>query len=108
MEEVLTHFEKQSMKLFGREIPQVLLMHANQLNSEAGGDLLAMLRRRGYGFIELEEALEDPAYSKPNAYAAANGISWLHRWRRTRGEEIEWEPDPPKWLMEAYEGMTRN
>ena len=107
MESTLAFFERQSTDLLGREIPQILLMHANLLNAEAGGDLLAMLSNRGYRFISLNEALEDPAYSSPNDYVGANGISWLHRWRVTRGGEIQWEPDPPKWVMEAFEAMTK-
>ena len=107
MESVLAFFEERSVELFGREIPQVLLMHANWLNAEAGGELLAMLRKRGYRFISLEEALEDPAYSSPNEYVAANGVSWLHRWTATQGGKIQWEPDPPKWVMEAFEAMTK-
>jgi peptidoglycan/xylan/chitin deacetylase (PgdA/CDA1 family) len=103
MEEVLAFFEKKSTELFGREIPQVLLMHSNLLNSELGADLLKMLRARGYEFISLEEALQDPAYKEPNNYAAANGISWLHRWAQSRGQKIEWEPEPPKWVTEAYD-----
>jgi hypothetical protein len=107
MESVLAHFERRSVDLFGREIPQILLMHANLLNAELGSELLAMLRKRGYRFISLETALEDPAYAEPNTYAAANGISWLHRWTVTKGGEIQWEPDAPKWVMEAYEEMTK-
>ncbi|MEZ5366659.1 MAG: polysaccharide deacetylase family protein [Bryobacterales bacterium] len=108
MESVLAFFEQSSNELFGREIPQILLMHSNMLNADATGDLLAMLRKRGYRFISLEEALEDPAYAEPNEYVAANGISWLHRWKVTRGGKIEWEPDVPKWVQEAFEAMQKN
>ncbi|MCB1022277.1 MAG: polysaccharide deacetylase family protein [Bryobacterales bacterium] len=107
MESVLAFFEQSSNDLFGREIPQILLMHSNMLNADAAGDLLAMLRKRGYRFISLDEALEDPAYREPNSYVAANGISWLHRWHVTRGGKIEWEPDVPKWVQEAFEAMSK-
>ena len=106
MEATLEHFERLSRELLGREIPQVLLMHANLLNSEASGDLLGMLRGRGYDFVTLEEALEDSAYSAPNTYVATNGVSWLHRWTATSGGKIDWEPDPPKWLMDAYDAIA--
>lgn len=107
MESVLAFFERRSVELLGREIPQILLMHANLINSELGGELLAMLRKRGYAFISLEEALEDPAYAAPNTYVAANGISWLHRWTLTEGGEIQWAPDVPQWVTEAYEERTK-
>jgi peptidoglycan/xylan/chitin deacetylase (PgdA/CDA1 family) len=107
MEQTLAFFERRSVELLGREIPQVLLMHSNLLSSELGANLLKMLRGRGYAFISLEEALEDPAYAAPNAYVAANGISWLHRWTVTRGGKIEWEPDEPQWLLDAYDEMTK-
>ncbi len=102
MESVLAFFERRSVELLDREIPQILLMHANLLNAEAGGELLSMLRERGYAFISLEEALADPAYSAPDSYVAANGISWLHRWTVTQGGEIEWEPEVPDWVLQLY------
>lgn len=103
MESVIEFFEKRSVEVVGREIPQVLLMHANALNAEMMPALLAMLRKRGYSFITLEEALKDPAYRLPNTYAGTNGMSWIHRWAITKGMPEKWEPGEPEWLLKAFQ-----
>ena len=83
------------MEVVGREFPQILLIHANQLNADLMPDLLAMFRRRGYTFVSLEQALADPAYRLEDGYAGRNGFSWIHRWSRTKGMKPKGEPDPP-------------
>lgn len=62
MELIVSFFEQRSVEVVGREIPQVLLIHANRLNAEIAPALLSMLNRRGYRFVSLEEALSDEAY----------------------------------------------
>lgn len=42
---------------------QILLIHANILNSYLLGDILEMYQKNGYKFISLEEALKNPAPS---------------------------------------------
>ncbi len=54
-------YEERSRALFGREIPQIHLAHANALNARAMPFLLERLERRGYAFVTLDEALADPA-----------------------------------------------
>ena len=73
-------YEDASRRLFGREIPQVLLLHANALNADTMPALLARLQRRGYAFVPLEDAVADPAYAHADGYRGGAGISWMHRW----------------------------
>jgi len=104
MEAKVDYFERQSRVLFGREIPQVLLVHANHLNADHFGRIAAMLERRGYRFVSLEAAVADPAYSSPDTYTGRGGITWLHRWalsREPRGEIVRDEPRTPEWVMTA-------
>ena len=101
MDTVFAHFEQLSAETFGREIKQVLLIHANELNADRFDELAAMIRRRGYKFVTLEEALKDPAYSEPDALSK-NGISWIHRWRDAKGLPRKWEPDAPKFVYDLY------
>jgi peptidoglycan/xylan/chitin deacetylase (PgdA/CDA1 family) len=68
MEAKIEYFEKESVALFGREIRQVLLVHANQLNADEFGNLARRLRARGYAFTTLDRALEDPAYQTPDTF----------------------------------------
>jgi hypothetical protein len=44
-------------KLHGPERPEILLVHANLLNSHAMGEVIDLFKNRGYRFISLEEAL---------------------------------------------------
>jgi len=95
MESKLEYWERQSMKLLGREMSQTLLIHANFINSDYLDDLAAMFKRRGYKIVSLAESLKDEAYQLPDTYVGPAGISWLHRWARDKG----WEfivPDEPK------------
>ncbi|MFI4918266.1 MAG: polysaccharide deacetylase family protein [Legionellales bacterium] len=45
----------------GRNTKQILLIHANVLNSYLLGDILEMYQKNGYKFISLTEALKNPA-----------------------------------------------
>jgi peptidoglycan/xylan/chitin deacetylase (PgdA/CDA1 family) len=102
MESVVAFFETRSVEVVGREFPQILLLHANQLNAELMPDLLAMFRRRGYTFVSLDQALVDDAYRLPEDYAGPGGFSWIHRWSRTKGMAPKGEPDPPMWVQDAW------
>ncbi len=104
MESTVEFFESRAVEMSGREFPQILLMHANQLNAEKLPELLAMFRRRGYKFVSMREALKDPVYETKNTYAGTGGISWIHRWTKSIDKKLppRAEPNEPKWLQEAY------
>lgn len=107
MEGKLAYWERQSMKLLGREVSQTLLIHANFINSDYLGDLIAMFKRRGYKCVDLETALKDDAYRLPDTFIGAGGISWLHRWALERGkQDLEPnEPTVPDFILK-YTGLT--
>jgi peptidoglycan/xylan/chitin deacetylase (PgdA/CDA1 family) len=103
MDTVFGYYEAQSRTLLGREPHQILLLHANLLNADYLDEVLAMMRRRGYSFITLEAALEDPAYTRPDAYTGPAGITWLHRWAIAegwKGEDFAGEPAVPAFVSE--------
>ena len=58
----------------GYEPKQILLLHASNLEADHIGELLDLLRKRGYRFITLEDALSDQAYSLPDTYVGEEGI----------------------------------
>ncbi len=105
MESVVAAFETGAVALAGREFPQILLLHANELNADAMPDLLAMFRRRGYTFVTLDEALADDVYRSPEEYVGRGGFSWIHRWTRTKGLKTTPEPEPPAWVTAAYSAL---
>ena len=53
-----------------------------------------MLQSRGYRFVTLGEALEDPAYRTPDDYLGSEGFSCLLRW--AEGEKMLMAPRPPE------------
>lgn len=99
----LDYFERQSQALLGYALPQVWLMHANELNAVAFADLMDGARRRGYRFVTLEEAMRDPAYQHADGYNGRFGPSWLHRWAMAEKKPREFyagEPAVPKWVSD--------
>jgi peptidoglycan/xylan/chitin deacetylase (PgdA/CDA1 family) len=107
MESVVAFFEQRAVEVVGRDIPQILLIHASQMNADLMPDLLAMFKRRGYSFITLRQALNDPAYSLPENYVGRGGFSWIHRWSQTKGMPNKGEPDPAAWVEHGYSGLSR-
>lgn len=103
MAAVFDFHESLSQALFGRPIRHVLLLHANELNADYSGKIFDHLRGRGYEFVPLARALEDPAYASPDAYVGRWGISWMHHWEQAMGRPRTGAPDPPPWVSEAYE-----
>ena len=103
------YYERLSVDLLDRRIPQVLLLHVNRLNADSIEELVARHRARGYRFEDLERALEDPAYLLPDGYDGPAGISWLQRWAMAQvdGDErrrlFAGEPTTPAWILELAE-----
>ena len=73
---VFAYSEQLSKQIMGYEPRQILLLHANQLEADHIGDLLEVMRKRGYRFITLEEALNDSAYALPDTYVGEEGTGW--------------------------------
>lgn len=99
----IKYYEDQSQKLFGRNIKQVLLIHANLLNADYLDELLEAIQDYGYDFISLDETLEDEAYKSENNYVGKYGPSWIHRWALTKGVEdsfFEGNPRVPQYIKD--------
>lgn len=97
------YYARQSQALLGREIAQVWLLHANELNAEAYPALVAGVQSRGYEVVGLAQALEDPAYARgAEGYDGRSGPSWLHRWAIGEGKGRAFfagEPETPAWVL---------
>jgi hypothetical protein len=105
----LDYFEQQSQALLGYALPQVWLLHANEINADAYAALVAGALRRGYRIVPLDEALRDPAYARgEGAYNGRYGPSWLHRWAIAEAKPpgfYDGEPATPRWVMDLA-GVT--
>jgi len=98
------HAEKLSNESFGYELPQISLIHCNELNSISLRQSIDRMRKRGYQFIALEEAMSDKSYQRPDSFTGPGG-SWLSRTATSIGRPLppgsghkflQWITDLPK------------
>jgi len=109
LERQVEYYEGLYRRLLGYEVRQVMVLHANVINAEKIGEIANMLEGRGYAFVPLARALEDPAYGAIDDYVGSEGISWLQRWALNLGhgpEFLDGEPVTP-WLVRAQSGVGR-
>ena len=97
---VFDYYEKLSRDLLGYEPRQVLLLHGNWLEADHIGELLDLLRKRGYTFITLGRAIEDQAYGLPNTYVGEEGEGWIDQWALTMGKPPLHTPVFPQWVID--------
>ena len=102
---VFDYYEKLSKNLLGYEPRQILLLHANNLEADHLGELLEMLRKRGYRFITLEDALSDDAYGLPDTYVGEEGRGWIEHWAITRGQPPLGAPVFPASMAERAKAL---
>ncbi len=110
MEAVFAYYEDQSRKIVGYQMKHILLLHANLLNADHFGRMAEMIKKRGYSFITLDEALKDKAHEQGDTFTGQAGISWLHRWalaQGKRGEFFKGEPVPPDFVKKAAKWDTK-
>lgn len=95
------YFEKESREVLGYEVAQTLLIHCNELESVSLRDSIAVMRKRGYTFVTMEEAMRDPAYGRPDVYLGPGGTGWIRRWSTMMGRPPSGgAPQMPAWISE--------
>lgn len=104
LDSAFAYSERLSRMLFDREIPLVLLLHANEINADYLATVLDQLHARGYRFVSLEQALADTAYRSADSYVGPAGLSWLIRWALSRGIHIPSEPREEPYVAELAGG----
>jgi len=96
---VFAYTEQQSVKVVGYEPRQILLLHASNLEADHIGELMDVLRKRGYRFITLGDALDDSAYSLPDTFVGEGGTGWIDHWAITQGKIPQGAPVFPQWVI---------
>lgn len=95
MIEKLFYFEQASGHVTKRQIPQILLIHANRLNAQVIEKLLQAYENMDYKFIPMEEAMDDYIFESKIEVYGDWGISWLDRWGMTLGRTEHFKNDIP-------------
>ena len=106
MEKKLKYFEMQSNNMFGRDISQILLLHASMLNSDYLDSLIALYKANNYVFVSMDEALKDTAYKTEITVYGNWGISWIDKWALSagkKGEFFEEDPETPDYIKKLAE-----
>lgn len=67
------HHEATAERLFGRRVPQVLLLHAGAVGAAQWDRLFEWLAGRGYRFATADEVLADPAYAVEHRFLGPRG-----------------------------------
>ena len=80
------HHEGVSDKLFGRPVPQILLLHANAVGGAHWDALFSWLEATGHRFATADEVLADPAFSEPQSVVARFGFGLWDRIATQRRE----------------------
>ncbi len=101
LDSALDFYERLSAETLGYELPQILSLHDSRLNADQFDRVAAMMRRRGYRFIPVADALKDEAYRR--APLPGNG-SILERWAARDPKKTLTPPSPPPWLEALVTG----
>ena len=80
--------------VFGRKISHVLLLHLGAYSSVILPELFDLLRSKGFTFVTLDEAQQDPAYLTDPDAGSSNGGTLLEQWMDAR--KLKYPPVPKK------------
>ena len=104
---VFAYSEQLSMRVLGYEPKQILLLHASNLEADHIGELIELMRKRGYRFIALGDALSDQAYSLPDNFVGEEGTGWLDHWAITQGKPPQGAPVFPQWVLDRSKALKQ-
>lgn len=86
------HYEAYSREMFGRDIPQTMVLTPSRLIADTADEFFALTARRGYSYISVDEAQSDPAYKTAEHFVGSAGISWFERWAMAKKQPLRDEP----------------
>ena len=91
-------YRELAQRLYGHDIPYVLLMHVGAFDAHMLPELLALFRERGFTFTTLESALADPAYHADPEVAAPGGTTFNELVATARHVQVPDAEEPDKLL----------
>ena len=92
MTKMLAHYEAYSEEMFGRQIPQTMVLTPSRLVADTADELFGLLEKRDYAFVSINETQADDAYQTKENFVGESGISWFERWQMARGSRLREEP----------------
>jgi peptidoglycan/xylan/chitin deacetylase (PgdA/CDA1 family) len=96
------HYRAIARARAGRDVAQVLLLHANALAADFLDTLLVSLEERGWRFVALDAALSDSIYALPDDYAGPIGLSWLYRFAPAIDSSWVWDDQQVETMQERF------
>ena len=81
----IRHHERTGDKLFGRELPQILLLHANEVGAVHWDRLFTWLEATGHRFVSVDELLADPVFDELHEFVGPAGYGL---WDRLASERL--------------------
>lgn len=103
MGRMFDHFEAYSQDLFGRDIPQTMVLTPSRLITDTADDFFAVVSKRGYTFVSIEDAQSDPAYKTKEDFVGDAGISWFERWTMAKGNRLRQEPEVDRLVQKIWD-----
>ncbi len=76
-----------SDRLFGREVPQILLLHANAIGAAEWDELFSWIKAQGFYFANADEVLADPVFSEAPRWIGLRGPGLWYRVRAVAEDE---------------------
>jgi peptidoglycan/xylan/chitin deacetylase (PgdA/CDA1 family) len=105
-DEYITYSRMLSQRLYGRDIPYVLLLHVGAFDANMLPDLIALFRKRGFEFVSLPQAEADPAYSVDPKVAYPGGGLLMELLASTRKVEMPNATEPEDALGKMCQGTV--
>ena len=99
--EMLAWSDAASQALYGRRIPQVLLLHVGAIDAVLIEDLLTAMEAQGVEWISLDAALADSAYDETYVHEGRNQGTLLDQKIDTEGGDHPPRHVHPRSLLEA-------
>ncbi len=93
-DEYITYSRTLSQRLYGRDIPYVLLLHVGAFDAKMLPDLIGLFRKRGFEFVSLPQAESDPAYSVDPKVAYPGGGLLMELVAATRSVDLPNATEP--------------
>jgi peptidoglycan/xylan/chitin deacetylase (PgdA/CDA1 family) len=94
----ITYSRTLSQRLYGHDIPYVLLLHVGAFDAKMLPELIGLFRKRGFEFVSLPQAQADPAYSVDPKVAYPGGGLLMELLASTRKVDMPNATEPEEAL----------